>query len=406
MVGKVVQELDIQPIHPFPARMAPSIVWENLPVKRKNLVVLDPMAGSGTTLVTARAKGLQGIGCDTDPLAINIAHAWCSDFHPGDLRDQASTVLENAKLRAQDLNLSESYPLGCDTETRNFIDFWFDTNSRCQLSALSHVITNISDMSVRRLLWCALSRLIITKISGVSLAIDVSHSRPHKKYEKAPVSPFEKFKKAVDYIVSKAPFTHGESSYPKVILHQADARKLPLASESVDIIITSPPYLNAIDYIRGHKLSLVWMGYSLKQLRSIRSGNIGTEALSHMGDHDAYSSVLSTMTDTGSLDPRKLRMITRYLSDMERVLAECRRVSKRRGSIILVVGNSTSNGVFIRNSEGLIQLGQKNGLTLSSQMVRPLESNRRYLPPPTSDASGNNIKNRMREEVILQFNLC
>jgi hypothetical protein len=56
-----------------------------------------------------------------------------------------------------------------------------------------------------------------------------------------------------------------------------DARSLIFADRSVDRVLTSPPYLNAIDYMRGHRLSLVWLGHSLPALRAIRSGSVGSE---------------------------------------------------------------------------------------------------------------------------------
>lgn len=71
----------LRPIHPFPARMAPSIVQQRLRSKEK-LRVLDPMAGSGTTIVAARLAGHRAVGFDTDPLALVIAEAWSSDVDP------------------------------------------------------------------------------------------------------------------------------------------------------------------------------------------------------------------------------------------------------------------------------------------------------------------------------------
>jgi hypothetical protein len=59
---------------------------------------------------------------------------------------------------------------------------------------------------------------------------------------------------------------------------RADARQLPIRGSSVDVAICSPPYLNAIDYLRGHKFSLIRMGHSIEALRELRSANIGTEA--------------------------------------------------------------------------------------------------------------------------------
>jgi hypothetical protein len=221
------------------------------------------MAGSGTTLVSVRAMGHQAIGCDTDPLALLIARSWCSDLNLDKLRHRAGVVLEQAMRISENLAPEKAYPSHIDLETREFLDYWFDDTNRCQLTALARSISHVHSFDEKTLLWCAFSRLIITKKSGVSLAMDISHSRPHKKYEDAPIRAFDKFLHAVDYITKKAPFRKDNNKAPAIILRQADARTLPFGSNSVDMVITSPPYLNAIDYIRGHKFSLVWMGYSI-----------------------------------------------------------------------------------------------------------------------------------------------
>ncbi len=90
--------------------------------------------------------------------------------------------------------------------------------------------------------------------------MDISHSRPHRSYDKAPIKAFDRFERAVKYVVQAAPFPSIKSDSPKGSVGLADARNLPLEDQSVDIVITSPPYLNAIDYIRGHKFALIWMG--------------------------------------------------------------------------------------------------------------------------------------------------
>jgi ribosomal protein L11 methylase PrmA len=63
-------------VHPFPARMAPSIVFEELSRESDQLTVVDPMAGSGTSIVAARLRGHRAFGFDVDPLAVLLATAW------------------------------------------------------------------------------------------------------------------------------------------------------------------------------------------------------------------------------------------------------------------------------------------------------------------------------------------
>ncbi|MDP2984142.1 MAG: hypothetical protein Q8O92_12535 [Candidatus Latescibacter sp.] len=403
-----IQKAHIRPVHPFPARMAPSIVWDSLPDTDIPLKILDPMSGSGTTLVCARAKGHYAIGCDTDPLALLIANVWCSDVDTEKVNYHAIRVLEQAKNLADQIEYEKAYTYGSNEETRRFIDFWFDDENRRQLTALSTCITRVNAESERILLWCAFSRLIITKSTGVSLAMDVSHSRPHKVYQIAPIRPFDKFLEAVEYIVKNAPFhisDKSEMKSPNVDIRPADARRLPIDSKSVDMIITSPPYLNAIDYLRGHKLSLVWMGHSIANIRNLRSANIGSEISCHQQPENAIFGVMKVMGETEGLDNRRMGILIRYLQDMNNVIRECARVLKRKGHAIFVVGDSSVQGVFIKNSDGLTKLASNNGFSLDSRIVRPIAENRRYLPPPDSKQSGKQLQGRMREEVILKFTL-
>ena len=52
--------------------------------------------------------------------------------------------------------------------------------------------------------------------------------------------------------------------------------------------------------------------------------------------------------------------------------------------VVFVVGDSAVGGVFIRNSEALIRLGDNSGLFLVSRSTRTIDTKRRYLPPPES----------------------
>jgi hypothetical protein len=392
----------LRPIHPFPARMAPSIAQRRLKSGRK-LRVLDPMAGSGTTVVAARLYGHQAIGFDTDPLALIIAKAWSSDVNPKQIRRLAEQILRQAQQRYRHLRAGSSYPRGSDRETRAFARFWFDPTNRRQLKALSDEIRKAKNPTQRAILWSSFSRLIITKDAGASRARDVSHSRPHRTFAIAPVRPFEHFLSAVDRVLRASHFTSA-SKLPAATIQRADARDLPLANNSVDLVITSPPYVNAIDYLRGHKLSLIWMGPSVGDLRAIRSHNIGSEVSRYTNpDLDQVSCALKSMCAPNELSARSRGMLARYVHDMDSVFSETSRVLKDRGEAVFVVGNSTIRGVFVRNSAALTILADAHGLTLQSARRRPLRENRRYLPPPGSKDSGKFLRSRMREEVILSF---
>jgi len=361
------------------------------------------MSGSGTTLVTARCKGHKAIGCDTDPLAVLISKVWSADIAVNRCIQRAEVVVAAAKERYRDIPAAAAYPSDADDETRSFIKYWFDATARKQLTALADAISQTREPSVRDFLWCVFSRLIITKTMGASLAMDVSHSRPHRVYARAPISALDKFEQVAAKVAGLCPFDGSETT-PQSKVYRRDARDLPFEDGSIDVVITSPPYLNAIDYLRGHRMSLVWMGHRIGQLRKVRSSNVGAE-VGFRGDLDVafFPRVLKEMGVRDRTSERQRRMLAQYVHDMDAVLGETARVLTGNGQAVFVVGDSTIGGTYIRNSKAIAWLGKKYGLDLVSTRQRQLPTNRRYLPPPTSRGAGEQLGKRMREEVIVSF---
>ncbi len=267
-----------EPVHPFPARMAPGIALAAMPADSGQLRVLDPMMGSGTVLAMARERGHRGFGFDLDPLAVLITRVWTTCNDPEAVREASKEVLTSAKELFSGISEEDSYPPDADEETRDFVKYWFDVQARRQLTALAASIHDVPQHTTRNVLWCAYSRLIITKQAGASLARDLAHSRPHRFYSEAPLKPFEKFYASVERVLANTISIKSTDRGPAPTIHLGDARKLPVESGSIDLVLTSPPYLNAIDYLRCSKFSLVWMGESVSGLRQIRSDSVGAEA--------------------------------------------------------------------------------------------------------------------------------
>jgi len=359
------------------------------------------MMGSGTTVVSARAKRHIALGSDIDPLARLIAEVWCTTVDIERIRHRAPIVLARAQEKSKSIRAENAYPARADKQLRDFIDYWFDRVSRVQLRSLATAISKIRDVTEKKLLWCAFSRLIITKKVGASLAMDVSHSKPHKKYTTSPVQPFEKFLSSVEYILKRIPFnTESDLQPPVPKIENSDARKLKIKSKSVDRIITSPPYLNALDYLRGHKLALVWMGYSLSYIRSLRSASIGAE----IPREPRSSDVRNAMAKSGkmkSLPPRHQGILAHYLNDMQKAIREMRRVIKPNGQVVLVIGDSSIRNVLVKTSEALAYLCEQTGFRLVDKQHRPLPEMHRYLPSPSYKTSGDKMQKRMKKEVVL-----
>ena len=390
-------------VHPFPARMAPGLALDVIAECRRPLRILDPMSGSGTVLAVAHSKGHHAVGVDLDPLAVLISRVWTTAIDVEAAQHIAAGVLENARRIFPSLRTRDAYPRNADSETRQFTRYWFDDYARRQLASLAMAIEWTRDGTIREALWCAFSRLIITKQSGASLAMDLSHSRPHRKFKRAPAKPFRKFLPAVARVTTNCIDGRSATRGPAAQVYKGDARHLDLLDRSIDLVITSPPYLNAIDYLRCSKFSLVWMGYSVSELRRLRSTTVGTEVGMDARDDREIQRILSELKLRPKLQARQEAMLARYIHDMRRSVGEISRVLAGNGRAVYVVGENTVRGTFIRNGIIVEAVASTAGLSCIAHRSRELPANRRYLPPPSKQSETATIGNRLRREVILTF---
>lgn len=234
--------------------------------------------------------------------------------------------------------------------------------------------------------------------------MDLSHSRPHRTFERAPEKPFRKFASAVERVLANCVDNRLPNRGPAPSLRIGDARDLPLSDGSVDLVLTSPPYLNAIDYIRCSKFSLVWMGYSIADLRSLRTNSVGSEASNNSALDDAgVARIINLLELTPRLDGRHEGILARYVDDMRSAINEVGRVLTRGGRAVYVIGENSLRGTYIRTSTIIRKLAESVGLTLVERLIRTLPSSRRYMPPPASGYCGGNIEARIRRELVLTF---
>ncbi len=382
-------------VHPFPARMAPEVALRSARQLPPLSLVLDPMVGSGTTLRCAADHGHRGVGFDVDPLAVLMARVWTTPLDVAALRRSGAEVLA-AAVTVQPDGVTD----GVDgDETADFMTYWFAPRQRRDLERLATVLRRKRG-PVGEALRLALSRIIVTKDRGASLARDVSHSRPHRVAEVSDYDVGAGFLRSVEQLATRLERTPPPGG---VDISLGDARALPLDDDSVDAIITSPPYLNAIDYLRGHRMTLVWLGFALDELREIRGTSIGTErGLDRGADRSFAERLAAQMGALESLPDRQVRMILRYVLDMSAVIDEAARVLRRDGVATLVVGNSSIRGVFLANDKAIVACAREAGLRQTSRRERPLPPSKRYLPPP-GRASGHLLRQRMRTEVVLRF---
>jgi DNA modification methylase len=363
-------------------------------------VVLDPMMGSGTTVVEALLEGRQGIGLDIDPLALRLSQVKTRPLDLDQLRTAGYMVLSRANAllsdgKAVDQDLARRF----DERTKAFVDYWFLPTTQRELTALVLAIQDVADTSTRRFLELTFSSIIVTKSGGVSCARDLAHSRPHLDETKTPQNALEQFSHRLrKNLVSMARLkTNGTMATPLA----GDARSMPFADGVIDLIVTSPPYANAIDYMRAHKFSLVWFGEPVADLSELRAQYIGSERvgrIQYAALPDRPQRIVQQLVER---DGNKAAILRKYFVEMKSVLAEIYRVLRNDSAAIVVVGTSVMRGIDVQTHDCLADIAALVGFDVVGVVQRILDRNKRMMPARFGPKTDSMIEQRMHEEYVI-----
>lgn len=417
--------------HSFPAKFPPQLPRKFIKgLTKSGDAVLDPMVGSGTTILEAFLNNRKGIGFDIDPLALNLANTKVTSLNTEKLIELKNIIIVNARNYLNDGRYEIEFGLlnHWEESTEKFVNYWFAEETQHELYVLLQEIKRVKEPKYRRFFELALSGVIITKSGGVSLAFDLAHTRPHRAKvaytTQGDLIVGEEFKNSTDDRVKfltknlKSPLVEFENKVETNIqglkkiasnkymtkVMAGDAQQLPLKGASIDLIVTSPPYAsNAIDYMRAHKFSLVWLGHEINDLGSLRKDYIGGEAITNFDFEELPHEVKLIVNKISSKDEKKGIVLHRYYSEMTRVLREIYRVLKPGKSAIVVVGNSIMRGISTETDNCLVEIGKVVGFEVPKVGVRTLDRNRRMLPAGKKINGNSQIQQRMHQEYVIGF---
>lgn len=417
MITSVEEDLDFSAaghiyathgLHAFAARCPPPLVdWAITRYTSPGDLVLDPMAGSGTTLVEACLLGRAANGAEIDPLARLVAKAKATPVDPEAL-DKAGAEIAHLLERG-----------GLDDSWRPELlgwDRWFRLDVAQDLSRLRDAIHRVEGgQDLRDLLWVAFSSLIVARTS-VANARDLVHSRHHyRAWEESPDVPrrFSDRLKAmrrmmVDYR-ARLMEAHGSTDV-KVAMVGDDARDLALDDGSVDLVFTSPPYCSALDYTRAHIFAVAWMtevlGVEVDEYRHLGRRYVGSERapLADASEKQPLPPELGHVEVDAIVhrlrsDAKRAWIVHRYFRDMLAVISECVRVVRPGGRVVLVVCPSNIRKVRIATHEIFADLARQlpgEPVEVEALLERTIHDRRRVMPYLEA-AFGE----RMRTEYVL-----
>jgi DNA modification methylase len=371
-------------IHKFPAKFFPEL--PRYLIRRfshKDDVILDPMCGSGTVLLEAVLNNRMGVGIDIDPIARLVTKVKTTPIEPSLLHD-AVVVLSN---RIQEFGRRNEYhPLIPDFHYR---DNWFRPFVLNELALIRECIDSIprslSDIDSET------SNNIrdFFRIVMSSIIRDVSNADPHctrtvlrKKVVKkiAPGDTLSKFRTTLSKQIERMSdlwSMYSSSSRWTVRFPEGSAIDTGLGVETIDLAITSPPYINAVDYPRTHQLEMYWLNLlDNSPLSHVKRNYIGTETVYKQEYEDLRMTGFETLDpilkQVHEIDPRRSFIIYKFFKDMEAQLEETMRVLKPGGHYCIAIGNNVIRRIRVKSHEILVEIAESTGFVLEKQFFSKL----------------------------------
>lgn len=368
-------------IHRFAAKYIPQIPrWAIAEFCTKDSVVLDPFMGSGTTLVESIKAVKKSFGVDIDPLAQLIARVKTTPIAQG-LIEKHFVEIEKS-LSTTNVNLVS--PM---SDVKNF-DHWFSAETWTKLQSLHQAISNLECSSqVRDFYYCIFSSII--------RAVSKADNQSHKTYvsgtlkkEPADVKTLflRKLKKATRMVEGLAG-TQLESAVATII--DCNAQNIQLPNETVDLIVTSPPYLDSVDYMYNFMLEYFWLGNQLGvptrvDFNSRRRDTTG--AKNPIQVEQQLPEEIQNLVSMDQIPDYRKKAVPAYFIEMNKHFAEASRVLKKDGTYVLVVGNSKTGQGKIPVHDCLIKLAHSHGLSLEKAFAYRIR--RHYMKFPRKGRGG------------------
>ncbi len=365
-------------LHKYPAKFIPQFPeWAlRFSGRQAGARVLDPFCGSGTTLIEAGLKGFHSAGRDISPLAITITTAKTSKLGCGldDALSAIRKIILEAKTRSATLQrVLEAHVgencLGVHSTWSN----WFRAQELSELLALRDAITQGDHPSLSPLLLATLS-------SVVKSASYLNEDQIKVRYEHGKIlaSVYDSFSRSAERSIINQISLNNKyvSSGATFDVKIGCAGQLDFDNESIDCVITSPPYVNAVDYTMNQKYNSFVLGiidpadfkahcrdYIGMTERAVKSDDLKEMKITGDTEIDRYIASLWGAGDTVSRN--RAFILHNYFDGMQNNFHEIHRVLVPGGTACYVVGTSNRiRNLSLPTDELLLRLAMRAGLEL------------------------------------------
>lgn len=368
--------------HRYPAKFIPQVVKKLLETyTAPGDKVGDVFAGCGTTLVECKVHGLNSVGVDINPVAKLITDAKINPIKPALLLSAYVALTQEIA----DFNASETYAASDHPR----IDYWFRAEEKNKIAFLYSLILDIEHRRTQDFFLCALSNIL----KNCSRWLQDS-TKPQTDSKKTPADPFAAFRVHVNKMMKRNALFYQKLKDDRNLqmactIKLADARRTRIRANSLNAIITSPPYVTSYEYADIHQLTGYWFEY-ISDISSFRKNFIGTFYSQNKELTVKSELAKRIVTKLTSKDRRLAAEVANYFNDMYDVALEMHRILTPDGVVCLVVGNTTLRNFKVNSAEAFAEMLSLTGFKIDQVIKRKITS--KHIPTIRNKVNGKFAK--------------
>ncbi|HJJ42439.1 MAG TPA: DNA methyltransferase [Methanocorpusculum sp.] len=392
-------------VHTYPAMMIPQVARRLIETYGENAeVLLDPFMGSGTSLVEAKIhpQFKEAYGIDINPLARLIGKVKSTPISTKILNEEAYRLIEKCQNDIFALNLGQK-----TLEPVSFknIEFWFKPAVIRDLTVIKQHIDEIEDADVRDFFNAAFSE-VVRNVSNTKNSEFKLYRMSGTKLEKHNPNTIKVFEKRVFYNILQISNLNDEAKDCKVHILNEDTRKeTSLKSNSVDIIVSSPPYGDShttVAYGQFSRLSLEFLGYDDDEVRKIDKVSLGGVKASDFSVELNSSTLMSEIAEIAEIDKKRAFEVISFYKDFVKCIKEIDRVMKADGYVCLVVGNRTVKNVKLSTDVIIAELFTSLGnYEHERTIIRNIPSKRMPKANSPTNVKGSTVPTMNEEYIVI-----
>ncbi len=352
-------------IHKYPAKFFPELPrWLIEKYSNQNDIVLDPFAGSGTTNIEALLAKRNSVAIDIESFCQLLIKVKSTPIDIEVIEKYNKLLISEMKKYNHSIKYNFNVP--------NF-PYRYALFNDYIINELDYILFHIQELCSNeqvKLFYLICFSSIIRNVSNADDSCTRTIIRKNREKQIYPSLAISKFIESVLINSYKMYEFYSEmidnNSYIDIPIN-SDAKNIN-PDDYFDLTITSPPYVNAVDYPRTHQLELYWLELEHGSLRHLKEKHVGTECVLSKEYCELHKTGINeidiVLEKIYCLDKRRSFIAYKYLMDMQENLREVYRVLKYGRKYIIVIGNNRIRDIIFETWKYLIPLAEQVGFKL------------------------------------------